>query len=250
MALIKCKECGKSISDTATICPHCGIELQTTNESTINLGIIDYILIGLIILVCVATLLSSLSILMKIITCVTAILLYLQLKLKREYSFFIFLILVIGIALYGVYDILFGYGDLEVMICLFFILSEMILYNPPTKAMNKYDIAIIILSATIVMFTIYLCFDFRNNENFNAFLRDCVISIILYILPYIGINVLNKLGYKSKLAYALIICSMITILALGNYGLSRSMGMGVPCGIVIPILLYLFIMCKLKTPSK
>ena len=44
------------------------IELQTTNESTINLGIIDYILIGLIILVCVATLLSSLSILMKIIT--------------------------------------------------------------------------------------------------------------------------------------------------------------------------------------
>ena len=105
MALIKCKECGKSISDTATICPNCGIELQITNESTINLGIIDYILIGLIILVCVATLLSSLSILMKIITCVTAILLYLQLKLKREYSFFIFLILVIGIALYGVYDI-------------------------------------------------------------------------------------------------------------------------------------------------
>ena len=140
MALIKCKECGKKVSDTATECPHCGIELQATNESTINLGIIDYILIGLIILVCVATLLSSLSILMKIITCVTAILLYLQLKLKREYSFFIFLILVIGIALYGVYDILFGYGDLEVMICLFFILSEMILYNPPTKAMNKYDI--------------------------------------------------------------------------------------------------------------
>lgn len=51
MALIKCKECGKKVSDTATECPHCGIELQTTNESTINMGIFDYILIGLIILV-------------------------------------------------------------------------------------------------------------------------------------------------------------------------------------------------------
>ena len=126
----------------------------------------------------------------------------------------------------------------------------MILYNPPTKAINKYDIAIIILSAAIVMFTIYLCFDFRNNENFNDFLRDCVISIILYILPYIGINILNKLGYKSKFAYVLIICSMITILALGNYGLSRSMDIGVSCGIIIPILLYLFTMCKFKTLSE
>ncbi|MEW6025846.1 MAG: zinc-ribbon domain-containing protein [Planctomycetota bacterium] len=24
MALIKCKECGKDMSDTATVCPHCG----------------------------------------------------------------------------------------------------------------------------------------------------------------------------------------------------------------------------------
>ena len=28
MALIKCKECGKQISDTATSCPHCGYELK------------------------------------------------------------------------------------------------------------------------------------------------------------------------------------------------------------------------------
>lgn len=257
MALIKCSECGKKVSDTATECPHCGIELQTTNESTINMGIFDYILIGLIILVCVATLLSSLSIMIKIITCFTAILLYLQLKLKREYSFFIFLILIIGIALYGVYDILFGtfgYGNFEVMICLFLILSEIILYNPPIKVINKYDIAIILLSVVIVMFTIYYCFSFRNydyfNVYFNDFLRDCVVSIILYILPYIGINILNKLGYKSKFAYVLIICSMITILALGNYGLSRSMDIGVSCGIIIPILLYLFTMCKFKTLSE
>lgn len=246
MALIKCKECGKSISDTATICPNCGIELQITNESTINMGIFDYILIGLIILFCVAMLFSPGSMLIKIIPCVAVILLYLQLKLERKYSFFIFLIFVIGIALYGVYAILFDYGALMVIICLLLIISEMILYNPPTKAINKYDIAIIILSVAIVMYTIYFCLDFRNNDYF----RDDVISIILYILPYIGINTLNKLGYKSKLAYALIICSMITILALGNYGLSRATNAGLLCGIVIPILLYLFNMCKLKTQSE
>ena len=86
MALIKCKECGKSISDTATICPNCGIELQITNESTINMGIFDYILIGLIILFCVAMLFSPGSMLIKIIPCVAVILLYLQLKLERKYS--------------------------------------------------------------------------------------------------------------------------------------------------------------------
>lgn len=34
MALVKCKECGKSISDTAKICPHCGIktEVETCPE--------------------------------------------------------------------------------------------------------------------------------------------------------------------------------------------------------------------------
>ena len=28
MALIKCPECGKQISDKAEVCPHCGIEVQ------------------------------------------------------------------------------------------------------------------------------------------------------------------------------------------------------------------------------
>mgnify|MGYP002537940794 CR=1 FL=1 len=34
MALVKCKECGKSISDTARTCPHCGIktEVETCPE--------------------------------------------------------------------------------------------------------------------------------------------------------------------------------------------------------------------------
>ena len=30
MALIKCKECGKEISDLAASCPHCGAPVNTT----------------------------------------------------------------------------------------------------------------------------------------------------------------------------------------------------------------------------
>lgn len=32
MALIKCKECGKEISDKAEICPYCGINIEDSNE--------------------------------------------------------------------------------------------------------------------------------------------------------------------------------------------------------------------------
>ena len=31
MALIKCKECGKEISDTLNVCPNCGIEIKKAN---------------------------------------------------------------------------------------------------------------------------------------------------------------------------------------------------------------------------
>lgn len=36
MALIKCKECGKEISDKATACPHCGCPVQTTDEAKVE----------------------------------------------------------------------------------------------------------------------------------------------------------------------------------------------------------------------
>lgn len=32
MALIKCKECGKEISDQATTCPNCGAKTETANK--------------------------------------------------------------------------------------------------------------------------------------------------------------------------------------------------------------------------
>lgn len=36
MALIKCKECGKEISNTASFCPHCGCNglMQEINNKT------------------------------------------------------------------------------------------------------------------------------------------------------------------------------------------------------------------------
>lgn len=36
MALIKCNECGKEISDKAKVCPHCGYEMQKKNKQVKN----------------------------------------------------------------------------------------------------------------------------------------------------------------------------------------------------------------------
>ena len=33
MALIKCSECGKEISDKAKVCPHCGTKYKSENEN-------------------------------------------------------------------------------------------------------------------------------------------------------------------------------------------------------------------------
>jgi len=32
MAIIKCKECGKDVSDRATVCPHCGYVFASEEE--------------------------------------------------------------------------------------------------------------------------------------------------------------------------------------------------------------------------
>ena len=32
MALIRCRECGREVSDTATECPHCGAKLQSGSQ--------------------------------------------------------------------------------------------------------------------------------------------------------------------------------------------------------------------------
>lgn len=49
--LIKCKECGKELSDKADICPNCGIKNNINQGTTIGLKIICFIIpiIGFII---------------------------------------------------------------------------------------------------------------------------------------------------------------------------------------------------------
>lgn len=52
MALIKCNECGKEISDTAVSCPNCGAKNKNNNEgATTGLKVICFLipLIGIII---------------------------------------------------------------------------------------------------------------------------------------------------------------------------------------------------------
>ena len=56
MALIKCPECGKEISDTCDVCIHCGYKLQTKKKSSlkwkwdkkISIVIIAIIIIGIV----------------------------------------------------------------------------------------------------------------------------------------------------------------------------------------------------------
>ena len=45
MALIKCKECGSSISDKAGQCPHCGIHFESRFAEKVRLGIIFVIIL-------------------------------------------------------------------------------------------------------------------------------------------------------------------------------------------------------------
>ena len=55
MALIKCTECGKEMSDTLKTCPHCGIEIKTKRIEK-KKGKISNIDIGIIILLSLYTL--------------------------------------------------------------------------------------------------------------------------------------------------------------------------------------------------
>ena len=55
MALFKCSNCGKEISDTVKFCPNCGTEIKKTSPLSSNSKTKNYILIGIsIILIIVA----------------------------------------------------------------------------------------------------------------------------------------------------------------------------------------------------
>ena len=47
MALIKCKECGKEISDTAKKCPNCGVTLKSNTRIIIVVVTILFLIVGI-----------------------------------------------------------------------------------------------------------------------------------------------------------------------------------------------------------
>ena len=49
MALINCPECGKEISDSTKICPHCGYKLK--NKSASKKWIIPVIIISIVVII-------------------------------------------------------------------------------------------------------------------------------------------------------------------------------------------------------
>lgn len=50
MALVKCSECTKEVSDTATLCPHCGKRLKKKKSSIFLIGKI-VLIIGVLCLI-------------------------------------------------------------------------------------------------------------------------------------------------------------------------------------------------------
>ena len=50
MALIKCSECGKEISEEAKKCPHCGITLKNTKMKKISITISIFIVLIAIVI--------------------------------------------------------------------------------------------------------------------------------------------------------------------------------------------------------
>lgn len=46
MSLIRCRECGRAVSNAAATCPHCGADRQRTAK--IIVGIVGGILLGII----------------------------------------------------------------------------------------------------------------------------------------------------------------------------------------------------------
>jgi hypothetical protein len=48
MALIKCKECGKEISDTAFLCPYCGIYGAQKNPGRLEMIIFSFLALAFI----------------------------------------------------------------------------------------------------------------------------------------------------------------------------------------------------------
>lgn len=48
MAIIRCPECAKGVSDKASACPHCGYQLKATAQNTSGCGMFLLIVFAII----------------------------------------------------------------------------------------------------------------------------------------------------------------------------------------------------------
>lgn len=90
MSLIKCPECGKEISDKATICPNCGYPITNTNCTDHDSGTNDTGLLISSIVLCVLGIISAFAINSGIMLLLPSILLILSvilsIKCKKRIS--------------------------------------------------------------------------------------------------------------------------------------------------------------------
>ena len=234
MALIKCKECGADISDTATMCPHCGIKIK---EKKWNLNTYDYILFGVIILIAITGIIFQ-DIRDNLILVLLSTFWYLSFKVEEKYKYLIMASLFVLIGLAYFLDIFLIENVLRGSII------SLTIFNKIEKKINIYDIIIIILAV------IYTGREYHIYNTLAVYgvdwLETLFVTNIIMLISLIGVNLLNKLGYKDKISHALIILPfLILIIVTPDITLSYILS-----ACAVTIISYVFVFYKFKTLSE
>lgn len=234
MALIKCKECGKSISDTATMCPHCGIKIK---ENKWNLSTYDYILFGVIILIAITGIIFQ-DIRDNLILVLLSTCWYFSFKAEEKYKYLIMASPFVLIGLAYFLDIFLIENVLRISII------SLTIFNKIEKKINIYDIIIIILAV------IYIGREYHIYNTLAVYgvdwLETLFVTNIIMLISLIGVNLLNKLGYKDKISHVLIILPfLILIIVTPDISLSYILS-----ACAVTIISYVFVFYKFKTLSE
>ena len=235
MALIKCKECGKSISDTATMCPHCGIKIkENKKENKWNLNTYDYILFGVIILIAITNIISE-DIRDNLILILLSASWYFSFRAEEKYKYLTLAAPFVLIGLAYFLDIFLIENVLQYSIISLTILNKI------ENKINIYDIIIIIL-AVIYAGREYYVYNTLAEYDID-WLETLFVTNILLLISLIGVNLLNKLGYKDKISHVLIILPLlITIIVTPDITLTFLLSV---CAVTI--ISYVFVFYKFKT---
>lgn len=237
MALIKCKECGKDISDTASMCPHCGIKIkENKKENKWNLNTYDYILFGVIILIAITGIMSE-DIRYNLMFILLSASWYFGFKMEDKYKYLTLAAPFVLIGLAYFLDIFSIENVFRVSIISLTILNKM------ENKINVYDIIIIIL-AVIYVGREYDIYNSLSEYDID-WIKTLFVSNILLLISLIGVNLLNKFGCKDIKSHILIILPLlIMIIIIPDISLTFILSV---CAITI--ISYVFVIYKLKSQS-